>query len=137
VGGLKNINLELVFSLKPDLVLCTEDGNDLTQLKKLKELGLELDCFQPANLEEVLETILQIGELLSCPEKAKELIQELKAKRAYPAIKGKTGGSRKADKKNQTCSGAGGLSAFSFNLRRSRHLCQRPGEKSWRNKPGR
>ena len=80
VGGLKNINLEVVLSLKPDLVLCTEDGNDLTQLKKLKELGLELDCFQPANLEEVLETILQIGELLSCPEKAKEIIQQLKAK---------------------------------------------------------
>ncbi len=78
VGGLKNINLELVLSLKPDLVLCTEDGNDLTQLKKLKELGLSLHCFQPANLQEVLESILQIGDLLSAQEQAEKLVKELK-----------------------------------------------------------
>ncbi len=47
VGGYSRVDLEAVAALKPDLVIAWESGNNMTQVDKLKALGLAVYVFQP------------------------------------------------------------------------------------------
>jgi len=82
LGGLKNISLESVVAQEPDVVLATEDGNEPGFLDQLTELGLKVKTYQPGNLDQVLETIIAVGEELGKKEQAEILARELKEKQA-------------------------------------------------------
>jgi iron complex transport system substrate-binding protein len=45
--GYSRVDLEAVAALKPDLVIAWESGNNMTQVDKLKALGLAVYVFQP------------------------------------------------------------------------------------------
>ena len=77
LGGLKNINIEAVLAQEPDLVLATRDGNELELLDKLSELGLKVRSYQPENLDQVLDTILEVGIELDRKEQAQKLVADL------------------------------------------------------------
>ena len=66
VGGYSRVDLEAVAALKPDLVIAWESGNNMTQVDKLKGLGLAVYVFQPNQMEDVaaqLERLaLRIGQ---------------------------------------------------------------------------
>ena len=63
VGGYSRVDLESVAALKPDLVLAWESGNNMTQVNKLKALGLTVYVFQPNTMENVADQLERLGQL--------------------------------------------------------------------------
>lgn len=63
VGGYSRIDLEAVAALKPDLVIAWQSGNNMTQIDKLKALGLPVYLFQPNQMEDVADQLERLGQL--------------------------------------------------------------------------
>ncbi|PKO93761.1 MAG: cobalamin-binding protein [Betaproteobacteria bacterium HGW-Betaproteobacteria-10] len=63
VGGYSRVDLEAVAALKPDLVIAWESGNNMTQVDKLKALGLAVYVFQPNQMDDVATQLERLGEL--------------------------------------------------------------------------
>ncbi|MDP3439217.1 MAG: cobalamin-binding protein [Azonexus sp.] len=63
VGGYSRVDLEAVAALKPDLVIAWESGNNMTQVDKLKALGLAVYVFQPNQMEDVATQLERLGQL--------------------------------------------------------------------------
>ena len=63
VGGYSRVDLEAVAALKPDLVIAWESGNSMTQVDKLKSLGLAVYIFQPNQMEEIAGQLERLGQL--------------------------------------------------------------------------
>lgn len=69
VGGFSNPNLEQIILLQPDLVLAAR-FNPLDLLESLRRLDVLVFALAPDNLEEVLQTLRQIGRLSGHDEAA-------------------------------------------------------------------
>ena len=63
VGGYSRIDLEAVAALKPDLVIAWESGNNMTQVDKLRALGLTVYVSQPNTIENIANQLEKIGQL--------------------------------------------------------------------------
>ena len=63
VGGYSRVDLEAVAALKPDLVLAWESGNDMTQVDKLKALGLTVYVSQPNTIDNIANQLERVGQL--------------------------------------------------------------------------
>ena len=63
VGGYSRVDLEAVAALKPDLVIAWQSGNNMTQIDKLKALGLPVYVFQPNQMEDVAGQLERLGQL--------------------------------------------------------------------------
>ena len=63
VGGYSRIDLEAVAALKPDLVIAWQSGNNMTQIDKLKALGLPVYVSQPNQMEDVAGQLERLGQL--------------------------------------------------------------------------
>lgn len=63
VGGYSRIDLEAVAALKPDLVIAWQSGNSLTQIDKLKALGLTVYVSQPNTMDDVAGQLERLGQL--------------------------------------------------------------------------
>ena len=63
VGGYSRIDLEAVAALKPDLVIAWESGNNMTQVDKLKALGLTVYVSQPNTIQNIANQLEKIGQL--------------------------------------------------------------------------
>jgi iron complex transport system substrate-binding protein len=63
VGGYSRIDLEAVAALKPDLVIAWQSGNNLTQVDKLKALGLTVYVSQPNKMADVADQLERLGQL--------------------------------------------------------------------------
>ncbi len=71
VGGYSRVDLEAVAALKPDLVLAWESGNNLTQVDKLKALGLTVYVSQPNTMANIAYQLEQMGRLAGTEAAAK------------------------------------------------------------------
>ena len=63
VGGYSRIDMEAVAALKPDLVIAWQSGNNLTQVDKLKALGLNVYISQPNKMADVADQLERLGQL--------------------------------------------------------------------------
>jgi len=63
VGGYSRIDLEAVAALKPDLVLAWESGNNMTQVDKLRALGLTVYVSQPNTIDNIANQLERLGQL--------------------------------------------------------------------------
>jgi iron complex transport system substrate-binding protein len=63
IGGYSRIDLEAVAALKPDLVIAWESGNNLSEIAKLRGLGLNVYLFQPNKIADVAEQLVRLGQL--------------------------------------------------------------------------
>ena len=63
VGGYSRIDLEAVAALKPDLVIAWESGNNMTQVDKLRALGLTVYVSQPNTIQNIANQLEKIGQL--------------------------------------------------------------------------
>ena len=61
VGGYPSIDLEMILSLKPDLVIVWTSGNNASQVEKLSALGLTVFYSDPKIPEDIANTILRFG----------------------------------------------------------------------------
>lgn len=73
IGGTKNVKIDLVKSLAPDLVIGNKEENNQPDIEALEEI-LPTWMSDIFNLEDALEMIRKIGEITGTIEKAEEII---------------------------------------------------------------
>jgi len=72
-GDWKAINLEQIIMLSPDLVILGEGGNAGEIAKSLKSRGIQVLIICPTNIYELGESIVLLGKILGCEERAQKL----------------------------------------------------------------
>ncbi len=91
VGGIIDPDVERIVAARPDLVLCTTDGNPKDRVKVLEEMGIPCFAAAPQDLAGVFRTIETVGVLLGVPERGRKEAASLRARAARIAIAGRGG----------------------------------------------
>jgi ABC-type Fe3+-hydroxamate transport system substrate-binding protein len=76
VGGTKQLNLTLIGSLKPDLIIASKEENVKEQVEAVQQF-CPVYCSDISNLQESYEVIEHLGYLTDRSEKAKVLISNI------------------------------------------------------------
>lgn len=93
VGNVIDVNVEKIYSLKPDIVFATNLTNP-RDIKKLKELGIRVEIFSyPLSFEDLCNDFIRIGKIIGKEKEAREIIG--KVKREIEKIKKETENRRK------------------------------------------
>lgn len=71
VGSYVNLNLEAIVSLKPDLVIATDDGNPAAVIEKLQQLSIPVFVLNLRTYEKIQESILALGKFLGREKEAR------------------------------------------------------------------
>ncbi|MCM8786093.1 MAG: helical backbone metal receptor [Candidatus Omnitrophica bacterium] len=78
VGTVIDVNVEKIYSLKPDIVFATNLTNP-KDVERLKSLGLNVVVFSYAeNFQKLCDDFIKIGKLIGKEEKAREIIEKVK-----------------------------------------------------------
>lgn len=80
VGDHKQIDIERIVALKPDLLLVWLHGNAERQLEPLRRLGIPLYYSEPHKLAEIPDSVQRIGRLLGTEAQAEKGAAELREK---------------------------------------------------------
>jgi iron complex transport system substrate-binding protein len=80
VGSYVQLNLEKIVALRPDLCIATKDGNPREVANRLESLNIPVYAVNPRNLETVMKTILEIGNLLNANQQAESLVQRMRSR---------------------------------------------------------
>ena len=64
IGGFVNPSLEAIVSLRPDLVVMTEDGNPRVLERRLRTLGIRTYIFKARRIKELPQEIRAMGRIL-------------------------------------------------------------------------
>ncbi len=70
LGSYKAVSLEQILALEPDLVLMWASGNGEETLRQLERLGVTVYASEPRNLEDVAQSVIDIGILAGTREVA-------------------------------------------------------------------
>ncbi|NND95536.1 MAG: ABC transporter substrate-binding protein [Flavobacteriales bacterium] len=76
VGGTKDLKVDLIRQLSPDLIIANKEENEKDQIEILKEYS-EVLLTDISDLESAFEAILEIGQRTGTAEKAKALCDEI------------------------------------------------------------
>ncbi len=79
IGGTKQLNFNLIHSLKPDLIIANKEENtlsDITELQKYYPVWIS----DVNNLTDALEMIISIGTITHSEKKSQNLIKEINTK---------------------------------------------------------
>jgi len=85
VGGTKQLNIDLIVALKPDLIIANKEENDRGQIEALMEV-CPLWISDISNLDEALDMIIKVGELVDKKNEATLLVDEIKHRFAQLVI---------------------------------------------------
>jgi iron complex transport system substrate-binding protein len=86
VGDALSFQLEKILSLRPDLILAWQRGNNPRQLERLSDLGIPIYYSDIAQLEDVATTLERLGVLLNTPaEAAAQAFRQRLARLGSPA----------------------------------------------------
>ena len=80
VGSYVQLNLEKIVALKPDLCIAIKDGNPRVVANRLQSLNIPVYAVDPRNLETVMQTVLEIGNLLNASQRAYLLVQRMRSR---------------------------------------------------------
>jgi iron complex transport system substrate-binding protein len=80
VGSYVQLNLEKIVALKPDLCIAIKDGNPKVVARRLESLNIPAYAVDPRNLETVMQTVLEIGNLLNANQQADLLVQRMRSR---------------------------------------------------------
>lgn len=78
VGSYIRLDLEKIVSLKPDLCIAIKDGNPLTVVQKLTSFNIPVYTVDPRDLDSVMATITELGQLLGAEATARQAITGMK-----------------------------------------------------------
>ena len=76
IGGTKNINMEKIISLKPDLVIANKEENVKEQIEELEKFA-QVYVSEVSNLDDAKNMIAEIGKLVRKEAKAELLVKEI------------------------------------------------------------
>lgn len=77
IGGTKNVRIDLVRSLDPDLVIGNKEENNQADIEALETI-LPTWMSDIFNLEDALEMIRKVGEITGTTKRAEEIVSEIK-----------------------------------------------------------
>ncbi|TDX97895.1 cobalamin-binding protein [Thiohalophilus thiocyanatoxydans] len=80
VGGYNALDLERIVTLKPDLVVGWESGNNPADLEKLRRFDLPLFINEPRRLMDIPETLRRLAVLTGTEQQAETVIADFKEK---------------------------------------------------------
>ncbi|WP_340203301.1 helical backbone metal receptor [Ascidiimonas sp. W6] len=80
VGGTKQVHLEKIQDLKPDLILCNKEENTLEMVHSLEQIA-PVHVSDVKTISDNLELILAYGELMNCKAASENLIEKIKKSR--------------------------------------------------------
>lgn len=78
VGSYVYLDLERIVSLQPDLCIAVKDGNPLQIIRRIESLGIPVYAVDPMDIDAVIHSIVDIGNLLNAETEASELISDMK-----------------------------------------------------------
>jgi iron complex transport system substrate-binding protein len=78
IGSYVRLDLERIVALNPDLCIAIKDGNPRETIDRLDSLKIPVYVVNPRNLETVLETIIEMGNILNAGDKAENLLTNLR-----------------------------------------------------------
>ncbi|MFZ1729433.1 MAG: cobalamin-binding protein [Bacteroidota bacterium] len=82
VGDLVTPDIERIFSLEPDLVFISVEGNSQRTFVALERLGVRLFVSNPRDIQGVYKSMRDIGKLLKIDARASTVVDSLKAEEA-------------------------------------------------------
>ncbi|MBM7071796.1 cobalamin-binding protein [Shewanella sp. 202IG2-18] len=80
IGGYHGIQIERVLELNPDLIVVWGKGNKPDDIKRLKELGLNLYDSSPSTLDDVANDLFQLGKLTGHSQQAHTVAEKYQQK---------------------------------------------------------
>ena len=78
VGSYVNLDLEKIVALDPDLCLAVKDGNPKEVVTRLEALKIPVYAVDPRSLSTVMDTLLEVGELLNARAEAQGIVDDLR-----------------------------------------------------------
>lgn len=78
IGGFTNPNLEVILSLRPDLVIAVPNGGNRETVARLTRMGVRVLVVHVRRIEGVLEAITTIGTAVGRGEAAHALVREIR-----------------------------------------------------------
>ncbi|MEM9254595.1 MAG: cobalamin-binding protein [Pseudomonadota bacterium] len=70
VGSYDRVSYESIAALRPDLVLAWPSGNGDETIRRLRELGLAVFAYEPRTIEDVAQSVRQVGLLTGRSDQA-------------------------------------------------------------------
>lgn len=80
VGGMINPSLEAIATLKPDLVIATDEGNREETAVQLRRLGIPTYLVHAHRVAEILDMIARLGALVERPDAVAPLVESIQAR---------------------------------------------------------
>jgi iron complex transport system substrate-binding protein len=78
VGSYISLDYEKMTSVKPDLIIATGVGNTRDMVDRLGQLGFPTYVIYPKNFEDILESIIHIGQVVNREREARVIIGGIK-----------------------------------------------------------
>ncbi len=78
VGGTKNLAIEVVHTLKPDLIIGNKEENDKEDIELLKK-NYPVWMSDVVTVEDALKMIVSIGDICNCKERSEAIADSIKA----------------------------------------------------------
>ncbi|WP_042680272.1 ABC transporter substrate-binding protein [Anaerosalibacter massiliensis] len=80
IGNFEGVNIEKIIELEPDLVVQYGKGNKEVN-NKIKEAGIPIVSYEPESIDEVIDTINEIGKITGKEDEAKKVTEDMKSKK--------------------------------------------------------
>lgn len=78
VGSYVKLDVEKIVSLSPDLCIAIKDGNPLSVVQRIEAMGIPVFAIHPMEIDAVIRSIYDIGDLLRAEDEAERLVSDMK-----------------------------------------------------------
>lgn len=78
VGSYVQLDLERIVALKPDLCFAIKDGNPKHAVDVIEALGIPVFAVDPQSIDQIMSTLLVMGNILNAKAKARALVAGLR-----------------------------------------------------------
>lgn len=82
IGDNRQVDMERVIALKPDLIVVWLHGSSERQIDMLRKLGIPMFHSEPRKLDDIADSVLRLGQLMGTENVAQPAAAELKKKLA-------------------------------------------------------
>ena len=87
IGSNREIDMELLISLKPDLIVAWRHNSSERQIEMVRKLGIPVFQSDPQKLDEIPDSVLRLGQLMGTDAVAKPVAAQLREQLANLRVK--------------------------------------------------
>jgi len=78
IGDNRQVDLERVIALQPDLLVIWRHGSSLAQVEQLRKLGIPIFYSEPHKLDDIADSLVRLGQLMGTSQVAEPAAAELR-----------------------------------------------------------